>query len=102
MGPRGPTGATGPSGPAGSVPITKSDGSAVAGAHIVYDTATLASGTVTVTLDPSVAFSGTATYVCTANDTQSATPIQVENLNGASFTLTGLGSDVVSYICVGS
>jgi len=117
MGPCGPTGARGPSGPqgpsgatgaAGSVPITDSGGTTAAGAHIVYGTALLLSvsgspDSVTVTLSVTAKFSSASSYNCTANDTQNVEAIQVENLDGANFTLIGSGDlDIVSYICVGN
>jgi hypothetical protein len=115
MGPSGPTGAMGPSGPqgpsgatgaAGSVPITDSGGTTAAGAHIIYGTALLVSGSpdsVTVTLSVKAKFSSASSYNCTANDTQNVEAIQVENLDGANFTLIGSGDlDIVSYICVGN
>ena len=95
-------------GAAGSVPITDSGGTTAAGAHIVYGTALLllVSGSpdsVTVTLSVTAKFSSASSYNCTANDTQNVEAIQVENLDGANFTLIGSGDlDIVSYICVGN
>jgi hypothetical protein len=106
MGPSGPQGPTGATGAAGSVPIADSGGATAAGAHIVYGTASLVSGSpdsVTVTLSGTATFSSASSYACTANDTQNVEPIQVRNLDGANFTLIGSGDlDIVSYICVGN
>ena len=58
---------------------------------------------VTVSLSDTVKFTSESSYVCTANDTQNVEPIQVENVDGADFTLIGSSDlDIVSYICVGN
>lgn len=80
---------------------------------IVSGFATLASGTVTVTLSGNAAFSGNGTYVCTTNyavvgsnpPANSPLPMGVYQLDGSQFVIrasdTGL-STVVTYICVGN
>jgi hypothetical protein len=68
----------------------------------MYGTATLASGTATVTLSLGAMFSSASSYACTANDTQSLAAVEVVNNDGTNFTLSGASNDTISYICVGS
>lgn len=70
--------------------------------HIVQDTATLAAGTVTVTLTGSAVFTSATSYTCTADDDTSIAATKVLQNSGSSITIQGTGTDVVRFICVGN
>ncbi len=70
--------------------------------HIVQDTATLAAGTVTVTLSGSAAFTNATSYTCIADDDTAIAATKVIQNSGSSVTINGTGTDVVRFICVGN
>lgn len=74
--------------------------SAVTNPHIVQGTVTLASGTATVT--GMTAWTSTSSLSCIANDTTAANYASAVPASTTSIMVTGTGSDVVSYQCVGN
>jgi hypothetical protein len=71
----------------------------------VRDTATLAAGTVTVTLSGSAAYTSATSYVCVANNAASTATLEVSNVSGTSFTITSSNSKdtgAVGFVCTGN
>jgi hypothetical protein len=85
-------------------PVYNAAGSAQTGAklHLVEDQVTLASGSATVTLAGAAAFSSASSYKCGASDQTSAAAVQISYTSGSQFTVSGTGTDVVSFVCVGN
>lgn len=69
--------------------------------HMVYGSATLAAGTVTVTLSGNAAFSNSSSYKCTVTDAV-LNLTAVSYTSGSQFTILGVLTDTVSYHCVGN
>jgi len=69
--------------------------------HMVYGSATLAAGTVTITLSGNAAFTSSSTYKCTVTDSV-LNLTAVTYTSGAQFTILGVLTDTVSYHCVGN
>jgi hypothetical protein len=72
-----------------------------ASVRFVYGSATLSGGSVTVAGIAPV-FSSAGSFVCTGTDQSSAAAVKIANASTSSFTITGTGSDVVGYQCVGN
>lgn len=70
--------------------------------HMVQDTATLAAGTVTVTFTGVAVFTNATSYTCVADDDTAIGATRVLQNSGSSVTITGTGTDVIRYICVGN
>jgi len=70
--------------------------------HIVSDTATLAGGTVTVTLVGSAAFTSATSYHVVIQEKTTALSTQVTQVSGSSFIITGTGTDVINFIAIGN
>ncbi|MDN7490609.1 hypothetical protein QZM35_23130 [Burkholderia sp. AU45274] len=83
-------------------PVYGTGGTLVSSAHIVNGTATLSSGSATVTLSGSAVFTSAGSYVCTANDTTAAAAVKVSQTSGTSITFTGTGTDIVQFACTGN
>lgn len=86
----------------GAMPLYGTTGTGVNAPHMVQGTVTLASGAATVTLSGSAVFTSSSSYVCNANDTTAANPVKVALSSGTSIALTGTGTDVVMFHCVGN
>lgn len=69
--------------------------------HMVYGSATLAAGTVTVTLAGNAAFSSSSSYKCTVTDGV-LNLTAVTYASGSQFTILGVLTDTVSYSCLGN
>lgn len=70
--------------------------------QIVRGTVALSGGTATVT-GVSPAFISTASFNCTSNDVTDATKTSnAVPASASTFTLTGTGTDVISYLCIGN
>jgi hypothetical protein len=69
--------------------------------HMVYGSATLAAGTVTVTLSSNAAFSSSSSYKCTVTDAV-LNLTAISYTSGTQFTILGVLTDTVSYVCVGN
>jgi hypothetical protein len=84
-------------------PVTNHSGTAAASPHIVQDTATLSSGTITVTLTGTAAFTSATTFTCSANDvTTPGNIVTCAQTDGSHITLAASGaSDVVVYTLTG-
>lgn len=86
-----------------AVPTTYSaNGTQQTSAHIVQDTATLAAGTVTVTLTGSAIFTNATSYTCIAEDETAIAATKCLQNSGSSITITGTGTDMVRFILVGN
>lgn len=85
-----------------AVPMTyNSSGTQLTGAHLVSDRCTLGS-TCSITLSGSAVYSSVTSYNCMALDSTGINPVQFTPSSGSAFTLTGTGTDTVSYMCVGN
>lgn len=84
------------------VPVFNGTGNSQLNWHIVQDTATLAAGTVTVTFTGSSVFTNATSYTCVADDDTAIGATRVLQNSGSSITITGTGTDVVRFICVGN
>jgi hypothetical protein len=69
--------------------------------HMVFGSATLSGGTVTVTLTGNAAFSSSSSYKCTVTDAV-LNLTAVTYTSGSQFTILGVLTDTVSYHCVGN
>jgi hypothetical protein len=67
---------------------------------VVTGAATLTAGTATVALSGSAAFAGT--YVLSCTDNTAAAAVRCAAVNGSSFTITGTGTDVITWIAIGN
>ncbi len=85
-------------------PVYNAAGTAQTGSklHLVEDQVTLASGSATVTLAGSSVFSSSSSYKCGASDQTNANAVKIAYTSGSQFSVTGTGSDVVSFVCVGN
>ena len=70
-------------------------------AHMVLGSATLAAGTVTITLSGNAAFTSSSSYKCTVTDGV-LNLTAVTYTSGSQFTILGVLTDTVSYHCVGN
>lgn len=85
-----------------AVPTTYNhSGTQQTAAHVIRDRCTLGTDCA-VTLVGSAVFTSSSTYDCTAIDRTGANSIQFAPSSGSAFTLTGTGTDLISYICVGN
>lgn len=69
--------------------------------HTVIGTCTLGTSC-SVTLTAPAAFTSTTSYRCTATDNTAAAAVKIVQTSATQIDLTGTGTDVLSYICVGS
>jgi hypothetical protein len=76
------------------------DGVNLQSEHEVVDGAQLSGGTVTVTMDASVAFATTA-YTCSLTNVTAARALQFTPLSGTQFRVDGTGTDSFTYRCKG-
>ncbi|MBU9550421.1 hypothetical protein KTE50_17930 [Burkholderia multivorans] len=86
----------------GAMALYTNSGSAVNAPHMVNGSATLSSGSATVTLNALAVFSSATSYVCAANDSTAANPVKVSNVSGSQFALTGSANDTIYYVCSGN
>lgn len=85
-----------------TVPTTYNhSGTQQTGVHIVIDTCTLGTSC-SVTLTGSAVFTSISSYQCSATDTTSAAAVKFAPASGSTFALTGTGTDVLSYHCIGN
>jgi hypothetical protein len=82
-------------------PVFNSTGTTQTASHIVIGTCTLGTSCV-VTLTGASVFTGAASYVCTAVDQTAAAAVKIVQASGSAFTLTGTGTDILQYTCVGN
>lgn len=68
--------------------------------HTVDDFCTLGS-TCAVTFAGGAAYSNSGSYHCTANDTNAAAAVMVNQIDGSHITFTGTGTDLLVYHCAG-
>jgi hypothetical protein len=73
-------------------------------AHLVIGNGTLVAGTSTISFAGGAKFTATDTYRCTVSNSTTAIALIVTNIDGASFTVTGIlgSSDPFNFICVGN
>ena len=60
----------------------------------------LSGGTATVT-GFSPAFTSSSSFICTATDSTSLAAVKIVNASASSVTISGTGTDTISYICIG-
>jgi hypothetical protein len=76
------------------------DGVNLQSEHEVFDGAQLSGGTVTVTMDASVAFATTG-YTCSLTNVTAPRALQFTPLSGSQFRVDGTGTDSFTYRCKG-
>lgn len=69
--------------------------------HEVFGAATLSTGTLVVTFSGSAIFANTS-YICTGANQTNANAFRIVNTSTSQITITGTGSDVIGFRCVGS
>lgn len=69
--------------------------------HITQGTCTLGTNC-SVTLSGSAVFTNSSSYQCSVVDTTAIAAVKFAPTSGSAFTLTGTGTDVLSYICNGN
>jgi hypothetical protein len=85
-----------------TVPVTYNhSGTQQTGVHIVEDVCTLGTNC-SVTLTGAAVFTNSTSYQCTAIDQTGANAVKFLPSSGSAFALTGTGTDVLSYVCVGN
>jgi len=70
-------------------------------AHMIVDTCTLGTSCAVTLVGPAV-FTGSTSYTCNAEDQTAAAATKVVQSSGSAFTITGTGTDVLRYTCVGN
>lgn len=85
----------------GTVPAYQANGTIITSPHAVVGYVSLASGAATVTLTAPAAYTNNSSYTCTAADNTGANSVFVSQASGTSFTLSGTGTDLVRYSCMG-
>jgi len=89
-----------------TVPATfTASGVQQSGVHIVQDSVALASGTASVTLSGSAAYSSSTSYTCNVVRSANTNTFKVLNNSATKFTITssiGTDNDTVRFVCVGS
>lgn len=68
---------------------------------IVTGIATLSGGTLVVTFTSSAVFANTS-YVCSGANQTNANAFKIVNTSASSITITGTGTDVIGFQCIGS
>ncbi len=76
-------------------------GTQLTGTHVVADVCTLGTSC-SVTLTGSAVFTSSSSYQCAATDQTAAAAVKFLPSSGSAFALTGTGTDVLSYHCVGN
>ena len=70
--------------------------------HIVMGTVTLVAGSKTVTLSGGAAFTSNSSYKCTLTDSTGLNLTAITYTSGSQFTILGVLTDNVSFVCVGT
>jgi hypothetical protein len=83
-------------------PLYSTTGTLQTAHHIVMGKASLVGGTVTVTLSGKAVFSSSSSYVCSLADSTGLNLTAVSYVSGSQFTITGVLTDQVSFVCVGN
>lgn len=81
--------------------VMNHSGTVQASAHMVQDTCTLGTDCA-VTLTGAATYTNQNTYTCVCQDEDVAAACKVVQGAGNSFTITGTGTDVIRYACVGN
>jgi hypothetical protein len=84
-----------------TVPCYSKAGVQKPGYHIVADQVALVGGTATVALSGAAAFTNATSYFVVASEGTANHPMLVTRVSGTSFTITGTGTDVISFIAAG-
>ncbi len=88
-------------GSSGMGAVANVSGMPQSGAHWVFGSCRLGTNC-SVTLSGSAVFRSASSYVCTAVDQTSASPVRVAQTSGDAFVITGAAGDMVGYTCVGN
>ena len=75
-------------------------GAQLTGTHVVADICTLGTSC-SVALTGAAVFTSSSSYQCAATDRTAAAAVKFLPSSGSAFALTGTGTDVLSYVCVG-
>lgn len=73
----------------------------VLGTHAVFGSCTLGTNC-SITLTNSAVYTSASSYVCTAADQTAANAVRVNQTSGSAFAITGTGTDVIGYSCLGN
>ncbi len=69
--------------------------------HMVQDSCTLGTDC-GVTLASSAVYTNSTSYTCVCDDATAINACRVNQTSGSAFTITGNGTDVIRYVCVGN
>jgi hypothetical protein len=85
-----------------AVPTTYiANGTQITNTHVVVGECTLGTNC-GVTLSGAAVFTGTANYFCSVADSTATNAARVNKTSGSGFTITGTGTDVIQYVCIGN
>jgi hypothetical protein len=79
----------------------KADGTLVFPTHIVSDSVALSGGTATVTFVGGAVFTSTSDYQCSGSNFSNANPFKIAKTSATQITITGTGTDIIMFTCVG-
>jgi hypothetical protein len=78
------------------------NGAELMGYHMVVGSSTLVLGTKTVTLSGSAAFTSNSSYKCMPTESTGLNLTAITYASGSSFTVLGVGTDAIGWVCVGN
>lgn len=87
--------------PGGTATVANASGTPQSGSHWLFGSCRLGLNC-SITLSGSAVFTNASSYVCTAVNQTAASPVRVTQTSGTGFVITGNGTDVVGYSCVGN
>lgn len=86
----------------GTTPLYNAAGTEQLGTpHAVQDTCTLGTNCA-VTLAGNAVFTSATSYTCVCEDETAIASCKVAQTSGSAFTITGTGTDVIRYMCIGN
>ncbi len=81
--------------------VLSTSGGLQTSAKMVIGTATLSGGTLVVTFTSGAVF-GNTNYVCTGANQTNANAFKIVNTSASSITITGTGTDIIGFHCIGN
>jgi hypothetical protein len=86
----------------GTMPVYGNTGTAFTAQHMTVGYQALTGGTATVTFSGAGAFTNATSYLCTATSSSGSGGVMAAPQSGTSLTLSGTGTDVIAYQCIGN
>ncbi len=83
------------------VNVVNHSGTQLASPHIVEDSCTLGTSC-SVTLTGTAVYTNSTSYTCACVDATAINACRVNQTSGSAFAITGTGTDVLRYLCVGN